>query len=54
MRDQGVLQYKLAIAPTDEQGLIYERKPVDVANILYGGDYKKPGLFFPDGWKFGL
>ena len=47
------LQYKLAIAPTDEQGLIYERKPVDVANILYGGDHQKPGLFFPDGWKFG-
>ncbi|CAL5220024.1 g1970 [Coccomyxa viridis] len=46
--------YKLAIAPTDEQGLIYERKPVDVANVLYGGDYQKPGLFFPDGFKFGL
>jgi hypothetical protein len=49
-----VLQYKLAIAPTDDQGLIWDRKPQDVANILFGGDYQKPGLFFPDGWKWSI
>ena len=49
-----VSQYKIAIAPTDEEALIWDRKATEVASILFGGDWQKPGLFYPEGFKLSV
>ena len=45
------MQYKIAIAPNDEAGLTWARKVTEVASILLGGDWQKPGQFYPEGFQ---